>query len=400
MTSASSQLAKPGFDHHNLPYCSFMIGDGDADAKLGVRLGDHVLDLEPIAQELDASMVGWFAMGNLDRILAGSPQMWASIRKAIKDWVTSDKHGEVIAKHAYPIEKVILRMPFTPNDYVDFYASEQHALNVGKIFRPQNPDLPAAWKQLPIGYHGRAGTLIVSGTDVKRPYGLRRVDGKVEFGPCRFLDIEAEMGFVCGNGVNGPIDLADADQHVFGAFILNDWSARDIQAFEYVPLGPFLGKSFATSISPWVVPLDALKAARISTPPRDEPLAKYLDDSDTEPSALDISLEVLWNDESVSSPPFKVMYYSYAQMATHMVVNGASLRAGDVFGSGTISGAEADQRGSFMELTWNGAEPVTLENGGTRKSLMDGDVVEITAKAPGPDGSVIDFGSVIGRITG
>ena len=391
-------MATPGFDHHNLPYCSFVIGDGDADSRLGVRLGDHVLDLEPIAKELDASLVGWFAMGNLDRILGGTHKHWAIIRKAIVGWVTDEKDTEVLLKHAHPIDRVILRMPFTVKDYVDFYASEQHALNVGKIFRPQNPDLPAAWKQLPIGYHGRSGTLIVSGTDIKRPHGLRRVDGAVEFGPCRFLDIEAEMGFVCGNSTDGPIDLAKADEHVFGAFILNDWSARDIQAFEYVPLGPFLGKSFATSISPWVVPMEALLAARVPTPVRDEPLSDYLDDQVTPPSGLDVALEVLWNGDSVSKPPFKVMYYSYAQMATHMVVNGASLRAGDVFGSGTISGSEVNTRGSFLELTWNGAEPITLSNGDERKSLVDGDVIEITATAPGPDGSVIDFGSVIGRI--
>lgn len=397
-TTAAQALARPGFDANNLPYGAF-VRTGQAQSRLGVRLGDHVLDLQALALDLNSDIANWFEGGNLDSLLQGTPTDWDAVRAAILEWLSTPAHAQTVQAHAIALSDVEMVMPFTPADYVDFYASEQHALNVGKIFRPQNPDLPAAWKQLPIGYHGRSGTLFVSGTPVARPNGLRRVDGNIEYGPCRFLDIEAEMGFVCGNGRMGPISLANADQHVFGAFILNDWSARDIQAFEYVPLGPFLGKSFATSISPWVVPLAALSAARISTPTRDLPLAVYLDDARTTPSGLDVQLEVLWNDEIVSRPPFRVMYYSYAQMVTHMVVNGASLRAGDVFGSGTISGDDVRQRGSFLELTWNGAEPITLANGGERKSLVDGDVIEMRATAPGPDGSIIDFGSVIGRIT-
>lgn len=397
-TTAAQALARPGFDANNLPYGAF-VRAGQTQSRLGVRLGDHVIDLHALALALSSDLANWFEGGNLDSLLQGGPSDWDAVRNAIVEWVTTPAHAEAVQANAIALSEVEMVMPFTPADYVDFYASESHALNVGKIFRPQSPDLPAAWKQLPIGYHGRSGTLFVSGTPIARPNGLRRVDGNIEYGPCRFLDIEAEMGFVCGNGTMGPISLANADRHVFGAFILNDWSARDIQAFEYVPLGPFLGKSFATSISPWVVPMAALNAARISTPPRDLPLADYLDDARTTPSGLDVQLEVLWNDETVSRPPFRVMYYSYAQMVTHMVVNGASLRAGDVFGSGTISGDEVRQRGSFLELTWNGAEPITLANGGERKSLVDGDVIEMRATAPGPDGSVIDFGSVIGRIT-
>ena len=396
--TAAHALAKPGFDENNLPYGAF-VKNAEAHSRLGVRLGDHVIDLEALATSLNSDLAPWFAGGNLDALLQGGPTDWRAVRDAITQWITDANLLASVQSHATPIADVQMVMPFTPADYVDFYASEQHALNVGKIFRPQNPDLPAAWKQLPIGYHGRSGTLFVSGTPVARPNGLRRVDGNVEFGPCRFLDIEAEMGFVCGNSTMGPINLNDADDHVFGAFILNDWSARDIQAFEYVPLGPFLGKSFATSISPWVVPIAALDAARVSTPPRDVELADYVNDSNTHPSGLNVDVEVHWNGQVVSRPPFRVMYYSYAQMVTHMVVNGASLRAGDVFGSGTISGDAVNTRGSFLELTWNGAEPITLDNGGERKSLVDGDVIEMRATAPGPNGSTIDFGSVVGQIT-
>ncbi len=394
--TAIEKFACQGFDQHNLPYGSFRQGDGTVH--LGVRLGHHVLDLEAIATAVNSPLLTFVQGGNLDALLQADAQIWSQLRSEIQAWVADAALGEAIARHAYPLAQVQLLMPFTVADYVDYYASELHALNVGKIFRPQNPELPAAWKALPIGYHGRSGTIVVSGTDVARPNGLRRVDGNVEFGPCRFLDIEAEMGFVCGNATAGPIDLKDADQHVFGAFILNDWSARDIQAFEYVPLGPYLGKSFATSISPWVVPLQALEAARVMTPPRDQALSAYLDDAHARPSGLDVSLRVLWNGELVSEPPFKVMYFSYAQMVTHMIINGASLRAGDMFASGTISGAEVRQRGSFLELTWNGAEPVTLAQGGERKSLQDGDRIEIQATAPGPEGSIIDFGAVIGNI--
>jgi fumarylacetoacetase len=251
---------------------------------------------------------------------------------------------------------------------------------VGAIFRPDSPALPAAWKRLPIGYHGRAGTVVVSGTNIVRPSGLRRAGDVVEYGPSLRLDIEAEVGFVVGvpSALGSPVPVSAFADHVFGVVLVNDWSARDIQAFEYVPLGPFLGKSFATSISPWVVPLAALREARVSPPERDPEPAAYL--RDDEPWGLALDLEVSWNGTVVARPPFASMYWTAAQQLAHLTANGASLRCGDLYASGTVSGPERDQRGSFLELSWNGDE------------------VTISATAPGPDGTRVQLGTVTGRI--
>jgi fumarylacetoacetase len=303
-----------------------------------------------------------------------------------------------------PAADVELLLPFSVADYVDFYASEHHARNIGAIFRPDVDDpLTPNWKHLPIGYHGRAGTVVVSGSPVPRPHGQRRTpDGEVVFGPSVRLDIEAEVGFVVGVGSprGTPVGLDAVDRHVFGVCLVNDWSARDIQAWEYVPLGPFLGKSFATSVSPWVVPLAALSHARTAPPPRDPRPLPYLDDTGAPPWGLDLALEVRLNGHVVARPPFASMYWTPAQMLAHMTVNGASLRTGDLFASGTVSGPEPGQRGSLIELTTNATEPLALPDGGTRGFLEDGDEVVITATAPGPDGARIGFGEVRGRITG
>jgi fumarylacetoacetase len=256
-------------------------------------------------------------------------------------------------------------------DYVDFYASEQHATNLGRMFRPDSEPLLPNWKHLPVGYHGRAGTVVVSGSPIRRPQGLR-LPGP-EFGPSRKLDVEVELGFVVGVGsdLGSPVTPGDFADHVFGVVLLNDWSARDIQSYEYVPLGPFLGKSFATSISPWVVPLDALP--RVPAPVQDPPVADYLrTDSDW---GLDITFELALNGEVVSRPPYRGMYWTPPQMLAHITANGASLRTGDLFASGTVSGDDVAERGSFIELTWNGEQPV---NG--RAFLEDGDSVTISAR--------------------
>jgi fumarylacetoacetase len=280
---------------------------------------------------------------------------------------------------------VRLHLPFEVADYVDFYASEHHAANLGRLFRPEAPDpLTPNWKHLPIGYHGRSGTIVVSGTPIHRPSGQRRTgQGEIVFGPSVRLDIEAEVGFVVGGAstLGEPVPLADAGRHLFGICLVNDWSARDIQAWEYQPLGPFLGKSFATSVSPWVVPMAALDDARTHPPDRDVPLLPYLDDDGAEPWALDLQLEVRLNGEVVSRPPFAGMYWTGAQMLAHLTVNGATVRPGDLFASGTVSGSERDERGSFIELSWNGAEPLTLADGSTRSFLENGDTVTISATA-------------------
>ncbi len=297
-----------------------------------------------------------------------------------------------------------LHLPFEVADYVDFYASENHARNVGQIFRPDAADsLTPNWKHLPIGYHGRSGTVVASGTDVVRPSGQRKApaDPAPVFGPSIRLDIEAEVGFVVGvpSRLGSPVALADFRDHVFGLCLLNDWSARDIQAWEYVPLGPFLGKSFATSVSAWITPLEALEHARVAPPQRTHPLLPYLDDAapGIEPGGYDLRISVAINGHVVSEPPFSTMYWTAAQQLAHMTVNGASLRTGDLYGSGTVSGPDERQRGSLLELTWNGRDALELPDG-KRTFLEDGDVVTLSAWAPGPDGRRIGLGEVSGRV--
>jgi fumarylacetoacetase len=294
-----------------------------------------------------------------------------------------------------------MRLPFTVADYVDFYSCEQHATNVGQILRPDQPALPANWRHLPIGYHGRAGTVVISGTPICRPPGQRRLpDGTVTFGPSTALDFEAEVGFVVGvpSAPGQPVPLTGFTDHVFGVCLVNDWSARDIQAWEYIPLGPMLGKSFATSVSPWVIPLDALAAARVRPPVRDPRPLPYLDDTGTDPWGLDITLEVRINDQLVSRPPFAGMYWTAAQQLAHLTSNGAALRTGDLFASGTVSGTAPDERGCLLELSWNGASPLTLSDGSTRSFLANGDEVSITATAPGPEETIIGLGKVRGQV--
>lgn len=384
------------FGVHTLPYGVFST-EGE-DPRVGVAVGSFVLDLAPVAavENLDGAHV--FAERSLNPFMALGPRAWAAVRGWLTEMVRDEARRDAVEPHLLPADAVTLHMPFTAGDYVDFYSSEHHARNVGAIFRPQSPGLPAAWKQLPIGYHGRAGTVVPSGTDIVRPSGLRKVGDGVEYGPSSKLDIEAEVGFVVGvpSELGRPVSVEQFADHVFGMVLVNDWSARDIQAFEYVPLGPFLGKSFATSISPWVVPLAALADARVEPPARDPEPAPYLRDG--EPWGLELDLEVSWNGTVVARPPFAGMYWTPAQQLAHLTANGASLRTGDLYASGTVSGHERDQRGCFLELSWNGAETVRLGDGSSRTFLEDGDVVTISATAPGPGGSRIELGAVTGRI--
>jgi len=286
---------------------------------------------------------------------------------------------------AHPLAAVELHLPFAVADYVDFYSSLHHATNAGRIFRPGGEPLPPNWRHLPAGYHGRAGTVVPSGTPVVRPQGQL---GAGEFGPTRRLDIELELGFVIGTpsrrGEAVPVERAL--DHVVGVVLLNDWSARDIQGWETVPLGPFLGKSFATSISHWVVPLDELtRAAREPQAPAPLP---YLRE---EPWAFDVALEAELNGTVVTRTNANQLYWSVAQQIAHLTVNGAWLRTGDLLGSGTISGPERHQRGSLLELSWNGEEPIELDDGSTRTYLEDGD--EVVLRGAG-------LGEVRGRVSG
>jgi fumarylacetoacetase len=373
------------FGPDNLPYGVFSPAGGAPRA--GVRVGDRVVDLAVLLGD------DVFAAPSLNPFLAQGRARWQEVRARIADALQRDVPGTAL----HPVADVRMHLPIEVADYVDFYASEHHATNLGRLFRPGAEPLMPNWRHLPVGYHGRAGTIVVSGTDVVRPCGQRKAPDEAAptYGPSRRLDIEAELGFVVGTGspLGGRIGVEEFAEHVFGAVLVNDWSARDIQAWEYVPLGPHLGKSFATSVSPWVVPLDALAAARVPLPPQDPPPLPYLRGGD----GLDVDLAVAWNGQVVSRPPYREMYWSPAQMLAHMTVNGAAARTGDLFASGTISGPERHQRGAFIELTWGGREPVEV-NGEPRTFLEDGDQVTISATAPGPGGSRIGFGEVTGRI--
>ncbi|MER8069742.1 fumarylacetoacetase [Streptomyces sp. NPDC094034] len=390
------------FGPHNLPYGVFSTADEPDRRRLGVRIGDHVLDAGAAAHALGSPYAALLARPSLNPLMAAGRTAWRDVRRALTAWVTVPAHRADIEPLLHPLGSVTLHLPYEIADYVDFYASEHHATNVGRIFRPDGDALPANWKHLPIGYHGRAGTIVVSGTDVTRPSGQRKApsDPVPVFGPSVKLDIEAEVAFVVGtpSRQGSAVEQTSFRDHVFGLSLLNDWSARDIQAWEYVPLGPFLGKSFATSVSAWVTPLEALDAARVAPPARTAELLPYLDDAaDEEPGGFDLRISVSLNGQVISEPPFSTMYWTAAQQLAHMTVNGASLRTGDVFASGTVSGAEREQRGSLLELTWNGTEPLELPGGG-RTFLEDGDVVTLTAWAPGPDGTRVGLGEVTGRI--
>ena len=365
--------------------------DGENDgARVGVRIGDSVLDLAPA---LDDAV---FAEPSLNAFMAQGRSRWSEVRARITELLTDRRHRHAVEAALRPLSAVRLHLPFTAGDYVDFFGNEYHAANAGRIFRPDGEPLTPNWKHLPIGYHGRSGTIVPSGTPVTRPCGQRRGTGGPTFGPSRRLDFEAEVGFVVGAGSSGPVPVSDFAEHVFGVFLLNDWSSRDLQAWESQPLGPFLAKSFATSVSPWVVPLDALEHARVSPPPRDPEPLPYL--ADAGPWGLDLELEVRLNGQLAARPPYATTYWTAAQMLAHMTVNGASTRTGDLFASGTVSGPDRDQRGCLLELSWGGAEPLTLPDGSVRSFLEDGDEVAISATAPAADGTRIGFGEVTGQI--
>ena len=371
-----------------LPYGVFSPPGGPP--RVGVRLGDSVVDLAVLLRD------DVFAAPSLNPFMAQGPARWAEVRERATALLADDVPDDA----AHPVDGVALHLPFEVADYVDFYASEHHAANLGRLFRPDSEPLMPNWKHLPVGYHGRAGTVVVSGTEIVRPCGQRKAptDDSPSFGPSARLDVEAELGFVVGAGsaLGEPVGVDDLAEHVFGAVLVNDWSARDIQAWEYVPLGPHLGKSFATSVGAWVVPLAALEAARVPLPGQDPEPLPYLRGAGA--WGLDVEMVVEWNGEEVSRPPYREMYWSPAQMLAHMTANGASCRTGDLFASGTVSGPERRQRGAFIELTWGGREPVTV-GGEERTFLLDGDEVVITATAPGANGGRIGFGEVRGRIT-
>jgi fumarylacetoacetase len=387
----------------NLPYG--VVSHQGGRPHPAVAIGDQVLSLAAaVGLGLFTDVVDdaerLFYAPTLNRLMSRGPAVWQAVRDRVIELFTDVRHRPTVTAALLPLAEVTCHLPIEVADYVDFYSSEHHVANVGRIFRPNGVPVPPHWWHLPIGYHGRAGTVVVSGTPIVRPRGLRAKVGspEPEFGPSVRLDVEAEVGFVVGvpSRLGEPVGLSGFEEHVFGVVLLNDWSARDIQAYETQPLGPFLGKSFATSISPWVVPLAALRAARVAPPERRLVPAGYLHEGEC--FGYDLALSLRLNDAEVSRPPFAGMYWTAAQQLAHLTVNGASLRTGDLYASGTVSGPEQSQRGSLLELTWNGTEPLELPGGARRTFLADGDTVTITATAPGVDGTTIGFGEVTGTV--
>jgi fumarylacetoacetase len=374
----------PGFGVSHLPYGVFSVAG--SPPRVGVRVHGQVLDLAAALRE------PVFDAPTLNAFLARGRRFWDQARERITELLTTAAARPFL----HPLADVTVHLPIEVADYVDFYASLEHASNLGRMFRPDEEPLKPNWRHLPVGYHGRSGSVVVSGTPIPRPAG--QLPGGTAFAPTGKLDIEAELGFVVGapSAPNTPVAPAAFAEHVFGVVLLNDWSARDIQAWEYVPLGPFLGKSFATSVAAWVTPLAALESARVPGRRQDpEPLPHLARAQDW---GLDLALEVWLNSERISRPPYAGMYWTPDQMLAHLTSNGAAVRTGDLFGSGTVSGPTPDTRGSLIELTWNGAEPLRLADGSTRAFLADGDTVTLTATAPGPGGDQIRLAPVDGRI--
>ncbi|QIG96528.1 fumarylacetoacetase [Bradyrhizobium sp. 6(2017)] len=399
------------FPIQNLPYGVFSSKDGLAP-RVGVAIGDFVLDLWELEQDsrLDVGPLGVFSQPSLNAFMALGPKVWSATRARISELLRSDHpelrdNRELRARALVPMADVRLYMPFAVSGYTDFYSSKEHATNVGVMFRGKDNALQPNWLHMPIGYNGRASTVVVSGTKVRRPRGqLKPPTTEVpSFGACKRLDFELEMGVVVGQAspMGEMLTEKQAEEMIFGFVILNDWSARDIQQWEYVPLGPFQAKAFATSISPWVVTREALEPFRMQGPAQQpEPLA-YL--KQAQPNNYDMQLDValragaMNEAKTICSTNFKYMYWSSVQQLVHHASSGCAMNVGDLLGSGTISGPEKHQRGSLLEISWNGTEPVELASGVTRSFLENGDSLVMRGWCQG-DGYRVGFGEVEGTI--
>jgi len=394
----SANAADTDFPIQNLPFASFRSRPTGLESRVGIAIGDCVLDLsglkqERIFQDENETRAANLSLGSLGMLMGNNShrqvlrcRVFALLRED-----ASASEREAVARHLVPQRDAEMLLPASVGDYTDFYASIYHATNVGRLFRPDNPLLPN-YKYVPIGYHGRASSLVVSGTRVRRPWGQTRVgESDPTFAPTKSLDYELEVGFFvsAGNSLGDRVPISSAGDHIFGICLLNDWSARDIQAWEYQPLGPFLGKSFATTLSPWVVTMEALapfRTAAFLRPEGDPQALPYLfDEADQQSGGLDVHLEVSLQSarmREAGMPPAVLsrsnardLYWTLAQMLAHHTSNGCNLRPGDLLATGTVSGEAKSARGCLLELTSRGQEPVTLPSGEQRKFLEDGDEV-------------------------
>jgi fumarylacetoacetase len=396
------------FPIQNLPYGVF--SGREEGPRVGVAIGDYVLDLSVLSEAGLLPSYGVFAEPSLNAFIACGPDAWNEVRATLQYLLDAETpalsgNRRLRARALIPAQELTMHLPVAVGDYTDFYSSKQHATNVGSIFRDKNNPLLPNWLHLPVAYHGRASSLVVSGTAIRRPRGQTKPAEVATpgFGPSQEVDFELEVGYFVGQGnrLGEPISVTDAQQHLFGLVLVNDWSARDLQRWEYVPLGPFLAKNFGTSISPWVVPMAALQPFRVAGPKQDPPPLPYL--SGGEDCAYDIALEVKLQTATMAEPHiisranFKEMYWSINQQVAHHTVTGCNLRPGDLLASGTLSGTGKNSYGSLLELTWAGKEPLELPNGERRSFLEDGDTVILTGYAQG-NGYRIGLGDVRGTI--
>lgn len=399
------------FPIQNLPYGVFSTA-GTAP-RVGVAIGDLVLDVAVIEAEglLDlGGASGVFAQPSINAFMALGPARWSSVRARLSTLLSQDHaelrdNAELRRRALLPRADVTLHLPLAVAGFTDFYSSREHATNVGVMFRGKDNALQPNWLHMPIGYNGRASTVVVSGTQVRRPRGqLKPPDANApSFAPCRRLDYELEMGVVVGRSsvIGDTLTETQAHDSIFGFVLLNDWSARDIQQWEYVPLGPFLAKGFATSISPWIVTREALEPFRLHGPAQDPAPLPYLQQRGA--NNYDIQLEAGLRPAGATQPVpicrtnFKYMYWSSVQQLVHHASNGCAMQVGDLLGSGTISGPDKDQRGSLLEVSWNGSEPLALPGGDQRCFLEDGDQLSIRGWCQG-DGYRVGFGEVEGTI--
>ena len=399
------------FPIQNLPYGVFSTGDG-LSRRVGVAIGDYVLDLWELEQDgrLDVGDLGVFAEASLNRFMSLGPKIWSKTRARISELLRHDypelRDNEELRRLALvPMEKVKLHLPITVAGYTDFYSSKEHATNVGVMFRGKDNALQPNWLHMPIGYNGRASTVVVSGTPVRRPRGQLKPPGAEapSFAACKRLDFELEMGVVVGqpSAMGEMLTEAQAEAMIFGFTLLNDWSARDIQQWEYVPLGPFQAKAFATSISPWIVTREALEPFRVHGPVQEPTPLPYL--RQAQANNYDLHLDVAMRTAGTNAPTsicstnFKYMYWSSVHQLVHHASSGCAMNIGDLLGSGTISGPEKHQRGSLLEISWNGTEPLELPGGIKRTFLEDGDSLSFHGWCQG-DGYRVGFGEVEGTI--
>ena len=390
------------FPLNNLPCGVFSVGQDEP--RCGMAVGDFVLDVTSLEDEGLLALEGGplLDVPFWNEVMEAGPQVWAALRGQLLDLLQEGSTKRYLVEdHLVAISTVRLHMPFLVSEYTDFYAGRQHATNVGTMFRGAENALPPNWLHIPIGYNGRASSVVVSGTDVRRPWGQIKGpnDSVPRFAPSARFDIELEMGAVVGMPSDGPVSVAEADAMIFGYVLLNDWSARDIQAWEYQPLGPFQSKATATTISPWIVTRAALEPFRTVTPPREVPLLAHLQEPG--PMLYDIALEVVLTPEGgaetvISRTNYAEMYYSAPQQLAHHTTSGCAMNVGDLLGSGTISGPDKGSQGSLLELSWGGKEPFVIA-GGTRSFIEDNDTLTLRGHAQG-DGYRIGFGACAGKV--